>query len=170
MRYLLFFLLLLTIACVKEPIGTYPEGGVVAIGSDTAEVLFNVPDVDNDGWHNNDSGEVIKTLNLTFKEKGGQDVAITSVYWVFYNYYGEYVQGAYVDFVPPLEVLAGSEKSYALSVTVDEGIANNLDDHDGAQDDFSGTGTIKFTVGGFDRHWGNAINDIPSYTPMRVAK
>ena len=170
MRYLLFLLLLLTIACVKEPIATYPEGGVISVGSDTAEVLFNVPDVDNDGWNWGDSGEVVKTLNLTFKEKGGLDVAITSVYWSFYNYYGQYVQGAYVDFVPPLEVLANSQQTYALSVTVSEGIANNLDDHDGAQDDFSGTGTIKFTVVGFDRHWGNAINDIPSYTPMRVAK
>ena len=68
------------------------------------------------------------------------------------------------------EAVAASTSMEGVSVTVDEGIANNLDDHDGAQDDFSGTGTIKFTVGGFDRHWGNAINDIPSYTPMRVAK
>lgn len=170
MRYLLFFLLLLTIACVKEPIATYPEGGVVSITSDTVEVLFNVPDVDNDGWNWGDTGQVVKTLNLTFNEKGGEDVAINTVYWAFYNHNGEYVQGDYIDFVPPLEVLAGSEKSYALSVTVNESIAHNLDDHDGAQGDFSGTGTIKFTVSGFDRHWGNAINDIPSYTPMRVAK
>jgi len=172
MRYLLFFLLLLTIACVKEPIATYPEGGVISIGSDTAEVLFNVPDTDSiiPGWTPWGDGEATKTLNLTFKEKGGLDVAITSVYWAFYNLNGELVQGDYIDFVPPLEVLAGSEKSYALSVTVDEGIANNLDDHDGAQDDFSGTGTIKFMASGFDRHWGNDINDIPSYTPMRVAK
>jgi hypothetical protein len=170
MRYALFLLLLLTIACVKEPIATYPEGGVIEIGSDTAEVLFNVPDPANDGWHWNDSGSVVKTLNLTFKEKGGLDVAVTTVYWSFYNIDGELVSSDYVDFVPPLEVLAGGQGTYALSVTVDEGIANNLDDHDGAQDDFSGTGTIKFTVNGFDRHWGNDINDIPSYTPMRVAK
>jgi hypothetical protein len=170
MRYLLFFLLLLTIACVKEPIATYPEGGVVSITSDTTEVLFNVPDVDNDGWNWGDTGQVVKTLNLTFNEKGGEDVAINTVYWAFYNLNGELVQGDYIDFVPPLEVLAGSENTYALSVTVNESIAHNLDDHDGAQGDFSGTGTIKFTVSGFDRHWGNAINDIPSYTPMRVAK
>lgn len=170
MRNLLFLLLLLTIACVKEPIASYDERGVIEIGSDTAAVLFNVPDPGNDGWHNYDSGEVAKTLNLTFKEKGGLDVAITTINWTFYNINGEQVASDYIDFMPPLDVTAGSQINYALSVTVDEGIANNLDDHDGAADDFSGAGTIKFMVSGFDRHWGNAINDIPSYTPMRVAK
>jgi hypothetical protein len=172
MRYLLFLLLLLTIACVKEPIGSYDEGGVIEIGSDTAVVLFNVPDPGDDGWGNgmNDTGEVVKTMDLTFREKGGQDVAITTVYWTFYNHDGGYVSSGYVDFVPPFDVLAGSQEAYTLSVTVDEGIANNLDDHDGSPDDWNGTGTIKFMVTGFDRHWGNDINDIPSYTPMRVAR
>ena len=172
MRYLPFLLLLLmVVACVKEPIGSYDEAGVIEIGSDTAAVLFNVPDTDSlPGWSPWGDGEATKTVTLTFKEKGGLDVSITMVSWVFYNVDGDQVSSDYIDFLPPLEVLARSQETYDLSVTVDEAIANNLDDHDGSQNDWSGTGTIKFLVSGFDRHWGNAINDIPSYTPMRVAK
>lgn len=170
MKYAVLLLLLLVAACVKEPISYYYDGGIVEITADTAQVVFNVPDPGGDGWDWGDSGEVVKAIDLTLKERADKDVAITSVHWIFYNISDDYVDDGYINYNPPFQVPSGSETALALSVTVTEGIADNLDDHDGAQDDYSGTGTIKFYCLGFDQERGNAIYTIPFYLPIRVAR
>lgn len=170
MKYAVLFLLLLVTACVKEPVGYYLDQGVVEITADTAQVIFNVPDPDNNGWNPGGDGEVAKVISLTMKEKSGRDLAITGIYWVFYNISDGYVDDGYLNYHPPFEVPDGSETPLDLTITVTEAIANNLDDHDGAHDDYSGTGTIKITVGGYDLERGNAINVIPVYIPIRVSR
>ncbi len=170
MKYLALLLLLLVAACVKEPIGYYYDGGIVEITADTAQVVFNVPDPGGDGWSWGDTGEVVKAIDLTLKERSDRDLAITSVYWIFYNINDDYVDDGYINFNPPFQVPKGSETALALSVTVTEGIADDLDDHDGAQDDYAGTGTIRVTCSGFDKERGNSIGDIPLYLGIRVAR
>jgi len=170
MKYLALLLLLLVAGCVKEPIGYYYDGGVVEITADTAQVVFNVPDPGGDGWNWGDSGEVVKAIDLTLNERGDKDVAITSVYWTFYNISDDYVSGGAIDYNPPFQVPKGSETALALSVTVTEGIADNLDDHEGAQDDYAGTGTIRITCTGYDKERGNTIYNIPLYLGIRVAR
>lgn len=170
MKYAALLLLLLAAACVKEPVGYYYDGGVVEITADTAQVVFNVPDPDGNGWNPGGDGEAAKAIALTLNELSDKDLAITGVYWVFYNISDGYVDDGYVNYYPPFELPKGSETPLDVTVTVTEAIANNLDDHDGAQDDWSGTGTIKITCSGFDCERGNAINDIPVYIPIRVAR
>jgi len=170
MKYVALLLLLLSAACVKEPVGIYTDVGVVEITADTAQVVFNVPDPGNDGWNWGDPGEVTKNIDLTLKEQSGKDLSITSVYWAIYNLSDEYVGGGYKNYNPPFQVPSGSETALAFPVTVTEYIAGDLDDHDGANGDYSGTGTIKITCSGFDNERGNDINDIPLYLGIRVAR
>jgi len=170
MRYLLLFSLVLLIACVKGPIATYPDLGVVEVTSDTVLVVFNVPDPDNNGWNPGGGGSTSKPINIKLKERADKDVSINSLVWIFYNADAEIVDIEAQDYIPPIEIEAGKEYSLTVTVTVDERIADNIDDHDGGVDDFLGNGTIEFYVEGYDLERGEEINSIPSYTKIQVQK
>ncbi|OPX17610.1 hypothetical protein BXT86_05605 [candidate division WOR-3 bacterium 4484_100] len=172
-KYLLIFsvlVLFVTIACVKEPLAMYYDLGVVEVISDSTSVNFNVPDPDTNGWHQWEGGEGTNTFTITLKEKAKKDVVINEVVWTFYTLDGGYVAQRGVDYIPPIKIDAGKEHELTLTIKVDEGIADDLDDATGDANDFYGEGTIEFDVRGYDVERGNEVNTIPSYTPITVQR
>ncbi|MEO0216464.1 MAG: hypothetical protein ABIL70_07915 [candidate division WOR-3 bacterium] len=169
-KYLSLVALLIIIACVKEPVGWYPDVGVIEVKSDTTTVTFHVPDPDGNGWHQWEGGEASQEMTITLKEKAKKDVAISKLKLEFYDENGDEVASYSEHYVPAIEIDGGKEYSYSVVVNVNEGIADKLDDETGAKDDFFGNGTIKFSVEGYDLQRGEAINCIPSYTPIQVEK
>ncbi|MEO0137248.1 MAG: hypothetical protein ABIL39_09515 [candidate division WOR-3 bacterium] len=176
-KYIMCFVVLLgwmLIGCVKEPVAWYEDVGVVEINTDTSLVTFHVPDTDtgpgNPGWNPWGSGSASQDLTITLKEKAKKDVAITSLRWQFFDIDGSQVASRSESYVPPIEIAGGKEHSYTVSIIVDEGIADDLDDADGANNDYYGRGTIKFIVEGYDLIRGENINCIYSYTPIEVRK
>ncbi|MEO0127690.1 MAG: hypothetical protein ABIL44_08085 [candidate division WOR-3 bacterium] len=170
----LLVLLFVLINCVKEPVAWYEDVGVVEITTDTLLVTFHVPDTDtgpgNPGWNPWGSGSASQDLSITLKEKAKKDVAITSLRWQFFDIDGSQVASRSESYVPPIEIAGGKEHSYTVSIIVDERIADDLDDADGANNDYYGRGTIKFIVEGYDLIRGENINCIYSYTPIEVRK
>lgn len=173
-KYLGLILLVLLANCVKEPLSWYEDVGVVEIQTDTTVITFHVPDTDtnpgNPGWNPWGGGSASQDLSITLREKAKKDVAITSLRWHFYDVDGGHVASRSENYVPPIEIDGGKEFSYTISVIVDEGIADDLDDADGANNDYNGRGTIKFIVEGYDLIRGEEINCIYSYTPILVTK
>lgn len=173
-KYLGLILLILLANCVKEPLAWYEDVGVVEIHTDTTVITFHVPDTDtgqgNPGWNPGGNGSASQDLSITLREKAKKDVAITTLHWEFYNINGDRVAQRSESYVPPIEIDGGKEYSYTLSVIVDERIADDLDDADGANNDYYGRGTIKFIAEGYDLIRGEEINCIYSYTPILVTK
>jgi len=169
MRYLPLLFVVLLIACVKEPIGWYPDVGVVEVSSDSTKVEFTVSDPDGDGWHYGDDGEGARDLVIALQEKAKKDVSIYRVTWEVYDIHPDEVSSDYKDLVPPIDIKAGSDTTVTVTIRITESVANSLDDADGGDDD-NGNGNIKFSVLGYDQERGEDINDIPSYTPIHVHK
>ncbi len=176
-RYLSFAVVAFLFAfinCVKEPIAWYEDVGVIEITTDTTLVTFHVPDTDtgpgNPGWNPWGNGSASQDLSITLKEKAKKDVAISTLRWQFFDINGSQVASRSESYVPPIEIAGGKEYSYTVSIIVDERIADDLDDEDGAANDYYGRGTIKFIVDGYDLIRGEAINCIYSYTPIEVRK
>ncbi len=167
-------LLFVIINCVKEPLAWYEDVGVVEVVTDTLLITFHVPDTDtgpgNPGWNPWGSGSASQDLSITLKEKAKKDVAITSLRWQFFDINGNQVASRSENYVPPIDIDGGKEYSYTVSIIVDERIADDLDDEDGANNDYYGRGTIKFIVEGYDLIRGEHINCIYSYTPIEVRK
>ncbi|MGB9719935.1 MAG: hypothetical protein ACPL28_00435 [bacterium] len=172
--FALLGLLFVLINCVKEPLAWYEDVGVVEIVTDTLVVTFHVPDTDtgpgNPGWNPWGSGSASQDLSITLKEKAKKDVAISTLRWQFYDINGNLVANRSESYVPPIEIDGGKEYTYTVSIIVDEGTADDLDDADGANNDYNGRGTIKFIVEGYDLIRGENINCIYSYTPIEVRK
>ncbi|MEO0094296.1 MAG: hypothetical protein ABIL18_06025 [candidate division WOR-3 bacterium] len=172
--FILISVLFFAITCVKEPVAWYEDVGVVEIITDTTLITFHVPDTDtgpgNPGWNPWGSGSASQDLSITLKEKAKKDVAITSLRWQFFDIDGSQVASRSESYVPPIEIAGGKEHSYTVSIIVDEGIADDLDDADGANNDYYGRGTVKFIVEGYDLIRGENINCIYSYTPIEVRK
>lgn len=173
-KYLGLIILILFANCVNEPLAWYEDVGVVEVQTDTTVITFHVPDTDtgpgNPGWNPEGNGSASQDLSITLKEKAKKDVAITSLRWQFYDINGSHVASRSENYVPPIEIGRGKEYSYTISVVVNEGIADDLDDADGATNDYYGRGTIKFIVDGYDLIRGEEINCIYSYTPIEVRK
>ncbi len=170
LMYLGIVALFLIVACVKEPIGWYPDVGVIEVKSDTLVVTFHVPDPNSNGWHPGEGGEASQELTITLKEKAKKDVAISKLNLEFYDENGSEIATHLEHYVPAIEIDGGKEYSYSVVVKVSEGIADELDDETGAENDFLGKGIIKFSVEGYDLQRGEEINCIPSYTPIQVEK
>lgn len=173
MRFCLPLLLILAlVACVKEPVGLYPDLGVIVMTSDSVNVNFNVPDSDTmlPGWTPWGSGEAVKNLTVILKENGKKDVHVEEVNWDFYDVDGDHLAAGHETFIPPITIKSGKDTSFTVEVTVWEDLADELDDADGDANDFSGHGTIMFEAEGYDLERGNDINCVPSYTPMSVSK
>ncbi len=167
-------ILFVVIGCVKEPIAWYEDVGIVEITTDTTLITFHVPDTDtgpgNPGWNPWGNGSASQDLSITLKEKAKKDVAITSLEWEFFDVNGSHVATRSEIYVPPIEIGGGKEHTYTVSIVVNENIADDLDDADGAENDYYGRGTIMFIVEGYDLNRGEEINCIYSYTPMEVRK
>jgi len=175
MKKILGLIVLVLLAnCVKEPLAWYEDVGIVEIKTDTTLVTFHVPDTDtgpgNPGWNPWGSGSASQDLSITLKEKAKKDVAVTTLRWQFYDVNGSLVANRSESYVPPIEIDGGKEFVYTVSIIVDEGIADDLDDADGANNDYNGRGTIKFIAEGYDLIRGESINCIYSYTPIEVRK
>jgi len=173
MRFCLPLLLVLAlVACVKEPVSLYPDLGVIVMTSDSVSVNFNVPDSDTllPGWTPWGSGEAVKNMTVILKENGNKDVHIDEVSWGFYDVDGDYLIADHVTFMPPITIESGKDTTFTVSVTVWEDLADELDDADGTEDDFIGSGTIVFEADGYDLERGQGINCVPSYTSMSVSK
>ncbi len=163
-------IILALIACVSEPIAWYWDQGVIEMFSDTLTVNFNVPDPDTNGWHPWERGEGSQPMTVTLTEKGKKDVVIDCIIWRIYTLdrtliatYSEY-------YIPPLLVEAKKELPVTVTVAINEGVADRLDDATGDRDDFYGEGYLQFSVAGYDIERGNEINCIPSYTQIRVQR
>ncbi len=158
------------IACVSEPVAWYWDIGVIEMSSDTLTVTFNVPDPDTNGWHPWEPGEGSQQMTVTLIEKGKKDVVIDRVIWRIYTLDRGLVASYDEDYIPPLLVEAKHELDVTVTVTISEGVADDLDDATGDNDDFNGEGYIQFSVDGYDIERGNEINCIPSYTMIRVQR
>jgi len=174
MKFLPLILVLALVACVKEPLGLYPDVGVVTVTSDSVRINFNVPDsypdTLNPGWTPNGGGLASKTMSVVLKETAKKDVCVEALHWQFFDVNGNYVDSHTDEYIPPIEIKGGQDTTYSITIDVWEDIAYHLDHADGAQYDFSGTGTIKFYVEGYDLQRGEDINTIPSYTPISVSQ
>jgi hypothetical protein len=176
MKYLLPLMLVLAfVACVKEPLGLYPDVGVVVVTSDSLRINFNVPDSDPDtilhkGWEPGYNGSATKDMTVILKETAKKDVIVEALHWQIFDVNGSLVGTDGDSYMPPLEIKGGQDTTYTVTIEVWEGWARTLDNADLPQDDFSGTGTIKFYVDGYDLQRGEDINTIPSYTPMSVSQ
>jgi hypothetical protein len=174
MKYLPLILVLALIACVKEPLGLYPDVGVVVVTSDSVRINFNVSDSDTSstspGWEPWGNGLASKTMSVVLKETAKKNVHVETLRWQFFDVNGNQVATDNVEYVPPLELNAGQDTTYTMTIDVWENLALALDNADGAANDYAGTGTIKFYVEGYDLQRGEDINTIPSYTPMSVSQ
>jgi hypothetical protein len=174
-KYLLpLILVLAVVACVKEPLGLYPDVGVVVVTSDSVRVNFNVPDSDPDtmspGWEPGYAGSATKNMTVILKETAKKNVHVESLHWQIFDINGDLVGSDNNEYVPPIEIKGGQDTTFTITVEVWEGWANDLDDADDPADDYSGIGTIKFYVDGYDLQRGEDINCVPSYTPMSVSQ
>jgi hypothetical protein len=174
MKYLPILLVLALIACVKEPLGLYPDVGVVVVTSDSVRVNFNVPDSDPDsmspGWEPGYGGSATKNMTVILKETAKKDVQVEALHWQIFDVNGSVVGSDADGYMPPIEIKGGQDTSYTITIEVWEGWARDLDNADGTADDYAGNGTIKFYVDGYDLQRGEDINTIPSYTPMSVSQ
>ena len=158
------------VACVNEPIAWYWDQGVIEMSSDTVTVNFNVPDPDTNGWHQWESGDGSQQMTVTLTEKGKKDVVIDRVVWRIYTLDRGFVASYDEDYIPPILIEAKQDLPVTVTVTINEGIADDLDDATGDQNDFLGQGYIEFSVEGYDIERGNEINCIPSYTLIQVQR
>jgi hypothetical protein len=171
MKYLLLILVLALVACVKEPLGLYPDVGVVVVTSDSVRINFNVPDNDTiPGWPQGGWELATKNMSIVLKETAKKDVCVEVLHWQFFDIDGNLVGSDADEYVPPIELKGGQDTTFSMTIDVWQDIAYHLDNADGAQDDYSGNGTIKFYVDGYDLQRGEDINTIPAYTPMSVSQ
>ncbi|MCX7995654.1 MAG: hypothetical protein N3A65_07795 [candidate division WOR-3 bacterium] len=172
--FFIMFATALLLNCIKEPVAWYEDVGIVEITTDTTITTFHVPDTDtgpgNPGWNPWGNGSASQDFTIKLKEKSKKDVAVSTLRWQFFDVNGTHIASRSETYVPPIEIDGGKEYTYTVSIIVDERIADDLDDEDGAANDYYGRGTIKFIVEGYDLIRGEEINCIYSYTPIEVRK
>ncbi len=142
--------------------------GIVKVSGPTEAVAFRVTDADTDGWKSYEAGYGTSTVELTLRETGGKEVAVTSVHWTLYDANGHWV--AYGTKLVDKTIAANGSTSVSISITLSEDDANQIEDADKPVDDFGGSGKLEFSVSGQDTEHAHYINSISGSADMTVAK
>ncbi|NIA23223.1 MAG: hypothetical protein GWP03_03570 [Proteobacteria bacterium] len=165
----LFVVAILSAGCVKEPVALYFEQPVVVSTlADTTRAIFQVPDVDSNGWHHWDSGADTITMSLYIKETAGENALISGISYKIYDIDGNMVDSRGNSYIPYTNMNAHDQDTLSMNIIVDEGDAKDLDDADGISDNV-GTGYVSFTVNFLDEK-GTQYSSVPVFRDIKVIK
>lgn len=166
---MLFIAAVLSAGCVKEPVALYFEQPVlVSTLSDTTQSVFQVPDIDSNGWHHWDSGADTISMSLYIKETAGQNALISGISYKIYDIDGNMINSKNESYIPYINMNARGQDTLSMSIIVDEGDANDLDDADGINDNV-GEGYVSFNVNFLDEK-GNQYSSVPVFRDIKVIK
>jgi hypothetical protein len=157
------------ISCSKESTAVYWERGMVEISlGQTGRIDFFVPDQGDSGWNYNDPGADTVTLDFSVKNLSDMELSLSGIYWQIHA--GDYWIWADRDErVPPIIFPAHDSTAIQVQIIINENCAHQIDQSDGI-DDYSGTGTFKFSMTGYDNEYYEDIRSNYIYTEMSVAK
>lgn len=160
----------LMLNCSKESTPIYWDKGMVEISLiQTGRIDFFVPDQGDSGWnYYDDPGEDTVTLDFAVKNLTDKELSLSGIYWRLFAG-NEWVWSEYNENVPPVIFPANDSTTIQVSIIVSEYIAYWVDHSDGF-DDFSGTGTFKFWMTGYDNERYDDIGSNYLYAEMSVAK
>lgn len=142
------------------------DAGVVNINC-TSEDNFPISDEDTPGWKQNEGGAATLTLYFVIEDIGDTGAAVSSIDWTLYDAKGNYVTSE--SYFIGKKIDKGGSTEAEILITLRESHANQIDDADGAADDFSGSGTFEFTLQGRDSEYGALLNYVPDFAPMTVS-
>ena len=155
---------------IARPSVVTGDTGTVLVVGPAAAIEFAVPDPDaglgQAGWSPGDPGFVTNTVELTLRETSGREVCVESIMWRLYDANG--TQRATGIKYMSTTIAANGTASASISITLDEGAANQIDDASGDPDNFSGSGAFTFSASGRDIKNDVPINDIDGSTDMTV--
>ena len=165
-RYLFFFFVLLLASCSLQNIQVYTYQPVIEIKADTTEMLFNVPDLEPDGWWNGDGVCTIER-EIEFKETAGLDAYITDINWMIISNANNVVVSKTIKMAEPMTIRSESF-TMDLEVILSENDAIELDEADDHQDNV-GTGSLIIHATFYDER-AETYSSVPLYISIRVLK
>ncbi len=165
-RYLFFFFVLLLASCSLQNIPVYDFKPVIEIKADTTEMLFNVPDLEPDGWWNGDGICTIER-EIEFKETAGLDAYITDINWMIISNNNNVVVSKAIKMAKPFTI-KNETFIMDLDIILSENDAIELDEADGHQDNV-GTGSLIINATFYDER-AKLYSSVPLYISIRVLK
>ena len=156
---------------VREDTTMAQRHGVLKMTALAAAVEFKVPDEYPYGWGSGHTGNETETISLTLEETTGKGAVITRIYWTLYDAEGNFVTSG----SKTVYETVGSCATVDIYINLNEGDANQIDDADKPQDNFSGSGIFIFGAEGVDSEFGEPLGGyyeggvIPASLPMTVA-
>jgi len=165
-----FAFIILTINCGEESTAVYWDKALVEIDLvQSGRIDFFVPDEGDSGWHNPlDPGADTVILDFTVENQSNKEVSLTAMGCDLYAE-GQYVYYKQDVYVPPVILPGNGSMSIQFSVIITESVAYQIDHSDGI-DDFTGTGTFRFWITGYDNELYEYIRHNYAYNEMMVSK
>ncbi len=165
----LFVLAILSTGCVKEPVALYFEQPIISSSlADTSLAVFAVPDVDSNGWHHWDSGADTLSMSLYIHETAGQNALVSGISYRVYDIDGNQISSKSESYIPFINMNAHGQDTLTMSVIIDEGDADDLDNADGINDNV-GEGYVSFQVNFYDEK-GTPYSSVPVFRNIKVIK
>jgi hypothetical protein len=160
----------LMINCGEESTAVYWDKALVEIALiQSGRIDFFIPDEGDSGWQNySDPGADTVILDFTVENLSDKELSLTEMYWILYAG-NQWIHSEPHEYVPPIILPANGSMTIPLSVIITEYIAYYVDHADGI-DDFTGTGTFKFWINGYDNELYEYIRHNYVYNEMMVSK
>ena len=136
-----------TLRATADNIRKKVGASIIVLGSDLKGKVTLVCAVSKDIT---EKGAVVSSINWTLYDASGIEVTSGS------TFIGEIMH-------------EGDTVETEIMIALSEGHANQIDDADGADDDFAGSGVFEFTISGRDPEYGNVLNYIPDLASMSVS-
>lgn len=163
------FSLVVLFNCSSETTPVYWDRAMVEISLiQTGRIDFFVPDQGDSGWNYYDPGADTIIIEFAVKNLSDAELSLAGISWSLHT--GDrWIAFGIDENVPPVIFLANDSTTMHAAVVIYEGTANAVDSSDGLAD-FSGTGTFKFGMNGYDNERYEDIRSNYLYVEMSVAK
>ena len=141
---------------------------IVKISGPIEATSIAVTDPGGDGWHREQRGFGTGTIELTLEELSGKEVCITSTGWILYDARGSVVSSG----TSPVQktVSPYGSMSIELDIVLGESAAVQIDNVASIVNDYSGSGTLTFSVAGRDTVNGLPVTSIEGCADIAVTK
>jgi len=167
--FLTSIIIMVNSGCEKGTTIVYFDEGMVEISfANPGRVDFFIPDLGASGWNYGDTGNATETLSIWVKENSGKEISLSGISWRLYSI-NEWLIYDGTEFVPPIILPANDSTLVQVPITIDEGLAHQIDIADGIED-YTNTGTFKFWAVGYDNEYYKPIGSNYIYSEMSVQK